>query len=297
MGDPLDRDARGRPHPLRSGPGTFKTYTQEDGLPNNIIYGILEDEDGNLWMSTNQGLSKFDPRRSKFKNFDLSDGLQGMEFDGGSYHRGGAAGCISAASTGTMSFARKTSSIIHTSRRSSSPRSRCSTRTSGWAKWSGTKDPGDVDQHGGRHNAVLPESRRLLRIRRAELPGTGKEPVRLQDGGIRRGLEHGRDEAIRVLHQPPSPPVPVPRQGVEQRRALERRRSGPVAQRRPALLADLVVQDPGRAPQRLGHLFFYNQRMRAVVKKRKELESLVQQRTKELNEAYREMERLSITMP
>jgi len=66
----------------------FKSYTQDDGLANNTVYGILEDDEGNLWMSTNQGLSKFNPRHSAFKKYDLSDGLQDLEFDAGSFHRG-----------------------------------------------------------------------------------------------------------------------------------------------------------------------------------------------------------------
>ena len=69
--------------------GTFKRYLYENsGLASNIVYGILEDEEGNLWLSTNQGLSKFDPRTEAFKNYDVNDGLQSNEFNGGAYHKG-----------------------------------------------------------------------------------------------------------------------------------------------------------------------------------------------------------------
>ena len=37
----------------------FKSYTEKDGLANNIVYQILKDEDENIWMSTNNGISKF----------------------------------------------------------------------------------------------------------------------------------------------------------------------------------------------------------------------------------------------
>lgn len=67
--------------------GTFKYYTTENGLPSDAIYGILEDEKGNLWMSTNNGLSEFDPRTETFRNFNENDGLQGSEFNGGSYFK------------------------------------------------------------------------------------------------------------------------------------------------------------------------------------------------------------------
>ncbi|TMU57288.1 hybrid sensor histidine kinase/response regulator transcription factor [Flagellimonas algicola] len=59
---------------------TFVSYSERDGLPNNVIKGILEDATGNLWLSTNQGLSKFDPKRKTFKNYSSSDGLQNNEF-------------------------------------------------------------------------------------------------------------------------------------------------------------------------------------------------------------------------
>lgn len=55
-------------------------YTANDGLPNNVVYGILVDND-NLWMSTNKGLSQFNIRKKTFRNFDVNDGLQGNEFD------------------------------------------------------------------------------------------------------------------------------------------------------------------------------------------------------------------------
>ena len=41
--------------------GSFINYTQQNGLCNNVAYGIEEDTEGNLWISTDNGLSKFDP--------------------------------------------------------------------------------------------------------------------------------------------------------------------------------------------------------------------------------------------
>jgi len=52
-----------------------------------VIYGILEDDHGNLWLSTNRGLSKFDPQTETFKNYDVKDGLQSNEFNQGAYHK------------------------------------------------------------------------------------------------------------------------------------------------------------------------------------------------------------------
>ena len=67
---------------------TFTYYLEKDGLPNGVVYGILEDERGYLWMSTNFGISRFDPEKEIFRNFDLNDGLQSNEFNSGAYSRG-----------------------------------------------------------------------------------------------------------------------------------------------------------------------------------------------------------------
>ncbi len=71
----------------------FERFTVKDGLPNDAIFGILEDDKGCLWLSTNKGLSRFDPKimqggndgRSRFRNFDVSDGLQSNEFNQGAF--------------------------------------------------------------------------------------------------------------------------------------------------------------------------------------------------------------------
>ena len=65
----------------------FETFTIKDGLPNNVIYGILPDSNGNLWLSTNRGLSLFNPASVTFKNYDILDGLQSNEFNTGAYYK------------------------------------------------------------------------------------------------------------------------------------------------------------------------------------------------------------------
>jgi serine phosphatase RsbU (regulator of sigma subunit)/ligand-binding sensor domain-containing protein len=67
--------------------GRFVHLLEQDGLPSNYIYGILPDRDGRFWISTNKGLSCFNPRTLTFHNFDAGDGLQGDEFNAGAYFR------------------------------------------------------------------------------------------------------------------------------------------------------------------------------------------------------------------
>ncbi len=61
--------------------GQFTRFSTVDGLPNNVIYGLLADDDGQLWMSTNKGIAQFDPLTHVVRSFDASDGLQGDEFN------------------------------------------------------------------------------------------------------------------------------------------------------------------------------------------------------------------------
>lgn len=65
----------------------IKRYNTTNGLPNNVVYGILEDSFGRLWLSTNRGISCFNPESEKFRNFTESDGLQSNQFNTSSYCR------------------------------------------------------------------------------------------------------------------------------------------------------------------------------------------------------------------
>ncbi|MGD2179062.1 MAG: GAF domain-containing protein, partial [Anaerolineae bacterium] len=56
-------------------------------LPNNVVYGILPDGAGHLWLSTNQGLARFDPATETFQSYTSADGLQSNEFNYGAQFR------------------------------------------------------------------------------------------------------------------------------------------------------------------------------------------------------------------
>ncbi len=66
---------------------TFTAVRKTDGLPDDAIYGILEDPGGNLWLSTNSGLSRYHPGTGVSRNYTAADGLQSNEFNGGSYYQ------------------------------------------------------------------------------------------------------------------------------------------------------------------------------------------------------------------
>lgn len=60
---------------------TLTRFTEEDGLPSNSVLNILQDDAGYLWLSTYNGLSRFDPATKRIKNFYQSDGLSGNQFN------------------------------------------------------------------------------------------------------------------------------------------------------------------------------------------------------------------------
>jgi signal transduction histidine kinase/ligand-binding sensor domain-containing protein len=61
----------------------FTSFGKERGLPSDVVYAVLPDAHGDLWMSTNRGVARFDPRTSRCRVFDESDGLQSDEFNMG----------------------------------------------------------------------------------------------------------------------------------------------------------------------------------------------------------------------
>ena len=60
------------------------SYTVEDGLNDNVIHSIIEDQSGNLWLSTSTGISLFDIEKKSFTNFTKADGLIGGDFNSNS---------------------------------------------------------------------------------------------------------------------------------------------------------------------------------------------------------------------
>lgn len=58
----------------------FKKLTVEDGLPNNTIHAISDDDNGSIWISTNKGLARINPVNQRIIQFKASDGLQSDEF-------------------------------------------------------------------------------------------------------------------------------------------------------------------------------------------------------------------------
>lgn len=71
----------------QSGVYKFERIGREQGLPSSVVFSILEDTNGMLWLGTNRGITKFNPETRQMLNYDSSHGLQGNEFNAGAYHK------------------------------------------------------------------------------------------------------------------------------------------------------------------------------------------------------------------
>ncbi len=61
--------------------------TMLEGLPNNVVYGILPEGKNGLWLSSNRGITKLDLSDFSFTNYENYDGLQAYEFNTGAYFK------------------------------------------------------------------------------------------------------------------------------------------------------------------------------------------------------------------
>ena len=61
--------------------GKFVVITVKDGLPNNTVYTVTEDNNKNIWCSTTKGLSKYNPDTNQLDHYNEYDGLVGNQFN------------------------------------------------------------------------------------------------------------------------------------------------------------------------------------------------------------------------
>ena len=73
--------ARGRDDPR------FDHFGVADGLPSQVVYGILSDASGDIWLSSNHGLSRLQTATGQIQNYDSSHGLPNNEFNSGAQYR------------------------------------------------------------------------------------------------------------------------------------------------------------------------------------------------------------------
>lgn len=64
-----------------------KIFSMKKLMAENTIYGILPDSSANLWLSTNNGLVRFNTKTEEYRVYDKNDGLQANEFNQGAYYK------------------------------------------------------------------------------------------------------------------------------------------------------------------------------------------------------------------
>jgi signal transduction histidine kinase/DNA-binding response OmpR family regulator/streptogramin lyase len=89
----IHRDLKGRMWLATSGGGfslasgneplqtlQFRNYTTKDGMPSDYVLGCAEDKRGSFWLSTENGIAKFNPETKAIRNYDSYDGLPKVTF-------------------------------------------------------------------------------------------------------------------------------------------------------------------------------------------------------------------------
>ena len=68
--------------------GQIRSFDLDDGLPSMSIQGIIGDEERNvIWLSTFNGISRFQADSEEFTNYNISDGIHGLLYSDGSYFK------------------------------------------------------------------------------------------------------------------------------------------------------------------------------------------------------------------
>ena len=222
--------------------GSFTSFTTRNGLPDNTIEDILEDDQGYLWLATHNGLSRFHPQSGSVRNYSESDGLPGNSLGRG--YRAQSGELMFGSTNGLTTFYpdRLTPNtyvppVVLT----------------GLNLFNKPVNPGSAlafaqADLGDGYTDADPQPEYLhTRVRRPELHGAREEPVSIPPGGTGSGMERcGQRAAPGHLHQPSRGKIRVSRPGIQQRRGMERSWRDPADYGAAAVVGHMVVQRHGR---------------------------------------------------
>ncbi len=92
------------PEDRAAGKEEFKKWSKADGLRSNTVYGLLEDDTGNLWVSTNGGISRLNYETGEIRHYDRRNGLVGDEYNLGARARSRTGQLLFGGSEGVVAF-------------------------------------------------------------------------------------------------------------------------------------------------------------------------------------------------
>lgn len=61
----------------------FKHFDTKDGMKSQTVYAMVQDRFNDIWLSSNQGISRYSAKSKNFKHFDLSHGLVDLDYNHG----------------------------------------------------------------------------------------------------------------------------------------------------------------------------------------------------------------------
>jgi len=93
-----------QPEDRAKGNEVFKKWSKADGLRSNTVYGLLEDDTGNLWVSTNGGISRLNHKKGEVRHYDRRNGLIGDEYNLGARARSRTGQLLFGGSEGVVAF-------------------------------------------------------------------------------------------------------------------------------------------------------------------------------------------------
>lgn len=82
----------------------FKLINNQQGLTNNFVYGVLEDDLGYIWLSHGKGVSRYTPNTGELQNFNTTHGLQGVDFNSSAIYKTPQGRLLFGGSNGLNSF-------------------------------------------------------------------------------------------------------------------------------------------------------------------------------------------------
>ena len=87
----------------KAGKAEIQRFDQSEGVPSNI-YGMVEGSTGDIWLSSNRGLSRFDTESGTVRHFDRHNGLRGTEFNQGANLRSRSGRLLFGGNKGIVGF-------------------------------------------------------------------------------------------------------------------------------------------------------------------------------------------------
>lgn len=88
----------------KEGNAAFKSYTVSDGLPSDVLLSIREDKNGSLWLSSENGISKFVPSEERFENYADKEVFFRARFSEAASEYTASGNILFGANTGIFSF-------------------------------------------------------------------------------------------------------------------------------------------------------------------------------------------------